>query len=635
MSGLCGWMGLDTGPDPSGIIHAMAEALPPPPHGATAAVGLIPAALGARTARGAGGFVEARGVLAAWDGYPRWSDPALASLMQSEGPGAALLEAWRRHGPGLLDHLRGETAVVVMEPARKRMLAAIDRFGIHGLCLAEVAGGVVFGSTADAVRAHPRVAALVELSPQALYDYFYFVDRVPAPETIWQGMAKLVPGECLLYDRGTVSRRRWGRVTYAPDTRAGEAALRKELRGRLDAAVRRCLEGEDTRRVGAFLSGGLDSSTVAGLFAQAVDHPARAFTIAFEADRWDESPYARLAARHFGLEHDVLTVTEAEVDGAFEAIATAYDEPFGNSSAVPAYLCARRAREAGVEMMLAGDGGDELFAGNARYLSDAVFQHYGRLPQAVRRLLIEPVALRLSPDGRFAPARKVARYVRKARLPTPVRVTGDTVFRDRPAASILAPEVLAAVDPQAPQRLVQDIWNDAGSPHTLHRHLWLDLRLTLADSDLRKVGRMCELAGVRVRYPMLDDDLADFSGRVPPDLLCRGGRLRAFYKESFQGFLPDRILNKRKHGFGLPYLEFLASHPRLRAMACDAMADLKRAGLFRPEFLDAQTAALRGGDRAGMSFAWDLVTLSRWLDSRRRPPATPPAPARPVVGAAE
>ncbi|SOD90889.1 asparagine synthetase B family protein [Caenispirillum bisanense] len=630
MSGLCGWLGVETGPDPSGIVHAMAEALPAPPHGSTAAVGLPPAALGARTARGAGGFVEARGVLAAWDGYPRWTDAALAAVARSNGPGAALLEAWRRHGPDLLDHLAGEVAVAVLEPARKRLLVAVDRFGVHGLCWAEVRGGVVFGSTADAVRAHPAVET--SLSAQALYDYFYFVDRVPAPETIWQGIGKLVPGECLLAEAGRVTRRRWGRVAYDPDRTAGEAGLQKDLRRHLDTAVRRCIDGEDTHQVAAFLSGGLDSSTVAGLFAQAVDHPARAVTVAFEDQRWDESPYARLAASHFRMDHDIVTVTPAEVEAAFEAIATAYDEPFGNSSAVPAYLCARRARETGVELMLAGDGGDELFAGNARYLSDAVFQHYGRIPAALRRAVIEPAALRLSPDSRIMPLRKVARYVRKARLPTPVRVTGDTVFRDQPAAGILAREVVAAVDPKAPERLVQAIWDDAGSDHPLHRHLWLDLRLTLADSDLRKVSRMCELAGVRVRYPMLDDDVADFSGRVPPDLLCRGGRLRAFYKDAFRGFLPDAILAKQKHGFGLPYLDMLTAHAPLRAMACDTLADLKGAGLFDAGFLDGQIRALRAGDRAAVPLAWDLVTVGRWLVSRRHPPGRRPQPA---LGAAE
>lgn len=634
MSGVCGWLAIDTGAEAAGVIHAMTEALPAPPHGVTGCVGLPPAGLGARTARAAGGFAEAGGVLAAFDGHPRWTDPALAARARAEGHAAALLEAWRRFGPGLLDHLGGAVSVAVMEPARRRLLVSVDRFGIHGLCYAEVAGGVVFGSTADAVRAHPLVAA--PLCPQALHDYFYFVDRVPAPQTIWQGIAKLVPGECLVMDGGSLSRRRWWRLDYRPQDDADEAAMRDELRRRLDIAVRRSLEGEDTRKVAAFLSGGLDSSTVAGLFARAVDHPARAHTIAFEAARYDESPYARLAAEHFGMDHALLTVTPAEVEDAFEAIAIAYDEPFGNSSAVPAYLCARHARDSGIDCMLAGDGGDELFAGNARYVDDEVFQHYGRIPAAVRRLLIEPVALRLSPEGRFPPTRKVARYVRKARQPAPVRVTGDNVFRRLPAAAMLAPEVVAAVDVEAPRRLVEDIWAEAGSDHPLHRHLWLDLRLTLADSDLRKVSRMCELAGVRVRYPMLDDDLAAFSGRVPPQWLCRDGRLRAFYKDAFRGFLPDAILTKTKHGFGLPYLQFLTDHPPLRAMACDAIADLREAGLFRRDFLESELAALRhagSGAGRGLGVAWDLVVLSRWLDSRRRPVGRRHVPPQPRLAA--
>lgn len=187
------------------------------------------------------------------------------------------------------------------------------------------------------------------ISPQAFHDYLYFVDRVPAPETIRPGIRKLVPGECLIHEAGRTRAHRYWTMPYAPDREAGEAVLAERLRTTLDAAVRRVIDGEAPHRLGAFLSGGLDSSTVAGLLAGAVkdDRAARAFTIGFEDAAYDESTYARIVAEHFGLDHDVTIVRPADVEAVFDAVATAYDEPFGNSSAVPAFLCARRAKAAG------------------------------------------------------------------------------------------------------------------------------------------------------------------------------------------------------------------------------------------------------------------------------------------------
>lgn len=640
MSGFCGWIGGAYAGDGRGVLHAMLDRLPEPADMIRQAMAGAAGGLGCKVHPADGGFLVRDGLAVAWDGAPRWRDADLGAHARAHGHGSALLEGWRRHGAAVLERLAGHVSLAIVDPATGRALAAIDRAGVQTLAYAETpGGGLVFGGTVDAVTAHPALADRADsLSAQAFHDYLYFVDRVPAPETIREGVRKLVPGECLVHEAGRTRVTRYWTMPYARDRGADKETLAARLREHLDTAVRRSVHGEAPNRLGAFLSGGLDSSTVAGLLAGAVpaDRPARAFTIGFEDARYDESDYARITAHHFGLDHDVTTVRPADVEAVFDAVATAYDEPFGNSSAVPALLCAQRARAAGVDLLLAGDGGDELFAGNARYLKDRVFQHYARLPAVLRKALIEPVAGRLSRDSRVTLLRKTARYVAQARLPMPVRVTREGLLAQMPADAVLAPDLLAEVDPDGPERLVTDIWQAAETPSDLMRFMALDLRLTLADGDLRKVGRMCALAGVRVRYPMLDDDVMAFSGTIPPELLCAGGRLRGFYKDAFADFLPRAILDKPKHGFGLPYLEFLRTDPALNAMAREAIHELKRENLFRPAFLDAEIAALSAPDGqegdGALSIAWDLVTLHRWLSRRRDRPVRARAP---VAGAAE
>ena len=202
---------------------------------------------------------------------------------------------------------------------------------------------------------------------------------------------------------------------------------------------------------------------------------------------------------------------------AIPKISATYDEPFANSSAVPAYLCALRAKEAGVETLLAGDGGDEIFAGNSRYVSDAIFDHYRLIPKVFRQGLIEPLVSGLPGWLRRVPlARKLPNYVDLATKSVAERLTGNNLYQALDPAEIFADEILSEISLEAPLALVRAIYDEAPSEAKLHRMMYLDLRITLADSDIRKVSRMCEIAGLRVRYPMLDDDLVAFSATVPP-----------------------------------------------------------------------------------------------------------------------
>jgi asparagine synthase (glutamine-hydrolysing) len=268
-------------------------------------------------------------------------------------------------------------------------------------------------------------------------------------------------------------------------------------------------------------------------------------------------------------------------------------------------------------MILAGDGGDELFGGNTRYVKDSLFDHYARLPAGVRRRLVEPLLTRNSWSGRLPVVRRLANYVSLARQSVAHRMTGHNAFAFTPVAKVFSAEAFAEVDPQGPVRFADALFDGAAGCEKIQRMMHLDLQLTLADSDLRKVVTSCTVAGTRVRFPMLDDELAAFSATLPADFLVEGGEIRRFYKDALSGFLPRMIIDKEKMGFGLPMFQYIAELPALADFFCDALTDLKQRPFFDREFLNHMVDSVRHGEpgtHAGV--VWDLAVLETWMASR-------------------
>lgn len=546
------------------------------------------------------------GVLATICGRAHWRDSDLAGTGAAYGDATALLGAYRRFGSDLVDQLQGEFTLAVIDPARTRVIAAADRLARQPLYYARAGSGVVFASTATAVANHPLVNT--ELSPQGVFDYLYF-HMIPAPGTIYRTIAKLPAANRVEYRDGSLEASRYWIPTFREDHDASRESLAAEVRGAIRDAV-----GQHTGpgQVGAFLSGGLDSSTVAGMLAERQGAETESFSIGFHAEGYDEIPFARATARHFGMQSHEYYVTPRDVGDSLEHIARAYDEPFGNSSALPAYFCARAAAQAGITTLLAGDGGDELFAGNTRYTKQQLFERYHQLPGALRRTVLEP-ALGTGLGG-LPGARKLRSYVEQANTPLPDRMQSYNFMHRIPPEAIFSQAFLEQVDTSSPLRRLREIYNAPAEPTTaLNRMMYLDWQITLADSDLRKVTRMCEVAGVEAVFPMLDDAVVDVSTRIPSDWKLPRGRLRGFYKDAFRDWLPAGTLGKKKHGFGLPFGVWLRTEPDLRAVASDGIANLHAQGWFAPGFLDsvlderlAEHAAYYG------DLAWVLAVLGLW-----------------------
>ena len=508
-------------------------------------------------------------------------------------------------GISALASLSGSSCTALLDPDNKAVLLASDRMGIQQLFFALRDDGIVFASSVDLLRRHPTMGSRV--SAQALFDYMYF-HVVPAPDVIFSGMSRLLPGEYLTWGEQKLERRHYWNLEFDEHLRRPFADLKVEFIESLTAAVGNC---SGKARTGAFLSGGTDSSTIAGLLRKHRQEPIDTYSIGFGVEGYDELEYARITARHFGTRHHEYCVTPDDVVDVIPKIAKLCDQPFGNSSVVPAYYCAKLAAEDGIELMLAGDGGDELFGGNARYATQGLFSFYERLPRPLRSALVEP-AVSLIPNG-IPALRKVRGYVEKARIPMPARTEIHNLLHHFGYEDIFSRDVLRLVDVERPLKLQSEAYFNPTASSLINRQLAMDMKFTLADNDLPKVCRACELAGLPVAFPMLDQRVVDFSLRLAPDLKLKGMKLRYFFKEALRGFLPDATLRKTKHGFGLPFGPWLVSHQRLREVAFDSLTDLRKRRMFADALFDRLPRQLPEHPPYYGTMIWLLMMLEQWF----------------------
>ena len=614
MNGMCGWFG-------GGLVQDAAQVLARMSHPLNIANAqgtryLAPHRALYQTGTAAQPALEPQEISAAMCGHPRWKEPQLDALAKSHGQHAALIEAYRRFGESVPQHIDGHFALAILDAARQRVVLAVDRIGAHPMSYAHTPDGtLVFGSTTDAVREHPSVDS--KLSMQSLYDYIYF-HMIPSPETVYAAIHKLDPAQCLVLENGKLRLSFYWQPAFVESSTKKLGELQDEFLKIMRGSVARCNPDEHT---GAFLSGGTDSSTVSGMLAGLQPNAARTYSIGFNAEGYDEISYARLASNHFHTQQHEYYVMPQDVADAIPNIARAYDEPFGNSSAIPTYYCARMAQQDGMRVLLAGDGGDELFGGNARYAKQKVFDVYQRIPAALRSAMIEPLFVGLPFSKWLPPARKVRSYIEQARVPMPERMESYNFLSRSDPRAIFQTSFLEAVNPGHPLALLQAVYQRAPTSSLLNRMLYMDWKVTLADNDLRKVNRMCALAGIEVRYPMLDDELVEFSARVSPQLKLRGLKLRYFFKKSLENFLPHEIINKPKHGFGLPFGEWLKTSPQLQDVVYSSLQAFKTRGIVRPEFIDELITTHRSGHAAYYgTMLWVFAFLEQWFQQHKIAP---------------
>ena len=530
-------------------------------------------------------------------------DPAQMSLAER------VAHIYLTQSIGFISKLKGAFALALWDERAHRLVLAIDRFGIKGLYWSQEDDRLLFASRASAIRAAKDWPA--EVNSAALMQYLLF-SVVPAPLVIYQGMEKLRPGHWLLYENGGVSQRCYWDLDYPESENQNVGEWAKAVREGMRAAVGRHLEGCAPDNTGAYLSGGTDSSSVVA-FMNERHSPVNTFSIFFQERRYNEINFARVTAERFGTRHHERRLGPAEAAAAIPRIVEYYDEPFANSSAIGAYYCALLARERGIEILLAGDGGDELFAGNERYATDKYFALYHSLPTWLRRGILEPVAHLLPLNG--GPLSLPRRYIRRANVPNPRRIFSFGLFLSTPPEEVFEREFLEQVPATEWMTIAEQHFHAARARSELNRLMFLDLKMTLADNDLRKVSGTAELAGVHVRFPLLDYQLAELSGQIPTNLKLKGFQKRYIFKQAMKGILPEQVLYKKKHGFGVPVSHWFLEDPQLKSLMQDVLCDTRtrQRGYFRPQFLDRLMDLHRREHAAYYGeVIWYLVALELW-----------------------
>ncbi len=521
-----------------------------------------------------------------------------------------LVHAYEQWGEDFLTRLRGMFSLALWDGRTRTLIAARDRAGEKPLYWTETAQGLRLASEVKALLVRPDVSR--ELDPIAL-DQFLTYEYVIAPRTMLNGVHKLPPAHFLRYRDGQASVHRYWDAAAVPlrSWQDGEAA--EALRAALKQAVVRQLMADVP--LGAFLSGGIDSSSIVALMSEASSQPVNSFSIGFADGTYNELPYAREVASLFGTRHRERTASP-DLAAMFDRLVVHLDEPFADTSLFPTFSVSELAREH-VKVVLSGDGGDELFGGYDAYQAQALSAKLGWMGDALMPALAG-VASALPPtEKKKGLVNKVKRFsAGAATAPADLGHYRWMVYLSaRDKARLYKSglrDALGANDVYAP---VRDALGRFGQDDVLNRQLYADLSLYLADDILVKVDRMSMATSLETRAPFLDADLMELAFSMPGHLKIRNGERKWILKQAMHDVLPDSILNRRKEGFSIPMKNWLRRElqPLMRELLSPDR--VQRRGLFDPAAVSALMDAHTAGTENYAHTLFPLMVFERWAEA--------------------
>jgi asparagine synthase (glutamine-hydrolysing) len=514
-----------------------------------------------------------------------------------------LVHAWEEWGEAFVERLRGMFAIALWDKRRRRLLLARDRFGIKPLYYSHENGALSFASELKSMLEQPGFSR--EIDPQAIAAYLAF-NSIPAPLTIFKGARKLPPGFLLAWEGGELELRRYARPGPPPGNelrRGTEAELAAELREVLDDSVRAHLVADVP--VGVLLSGGVDSGGLAALASRHVDEPLRTFSIGFEEAGFDELSRARLVAERYGTDHHELVLRPNAVE-LLPKLVESFDEPFGDSSALPTYLVSELA-VGEVKVALSGEGGDELFGGYYTYVADLLARRVGRLA-ALARPLAEALPSR---SDRVGFDYKAKRFARAAALPPLERHHGWKEIFSPQARDELAGAAFAGWDPLD---LYRARYAETAGAEPLARMQDLDLGIYLVDDLLVKTDRLSMAHSLELRVPFLDPQVAEFAFSLPTKMKVRGFAKKRLLRSALEPLLPHEVIHGRKQGFSIPIATWLRGPLEPFAREVLAPSAVARQGLLDPAAVTPTLDRHCSGQEDLSRQVWGLMALTLWFD---------------------
>jgi asparagine synthase (glutamine-hydrolysing) len=514
-----------------------------------------------------------------------------------------LVHLYEEHGDAFVERLRGMFAIALWDDRRGRLLLARDRFGIKPLYYRHLGGELSFASELKAMLEQPGFSRAID--PEALAAYLAF-NSIPAPLTIFAEARKLPQGHLLTWEGGRVEQVRYARPGPPPATelRSGSAEqLAAELREVLSDSIRAHLVADVP--VGVLLSGGVDSGGITALASAHAAEPLKTFSIGFEEAGFDELERARLVSRQYGTDHHELILRPDAVE-LFPKLVEAFDEPFGDSSALPTYLVSELAAGE-VKVALSGEGGDELFGGYYTYVADLLATRIGRLAA-----LAAPLAERLpSGERRVGFDYKAKRFARGAHLP-PLEAhhAWKEIFSPATRAALLG----ARNPAWDPVDLYRERYAETAGAEPLARLQDVDLGIYMVDDLLVKTDRASMAHSLETRVPFLDQKVAEFAFSLPRPLRVRGFAKKRLLRQALAPLLPKEVVGGRKQGFSVPVAAWLRGPLQPYAREVLSAANLERQGCLDPAtvrgVLDAHTSGREDLSRQ----IWGLMAFTLWFD---------------------
>ncbi|MBP8980266.1 MAG: asparagine synthase (glutamine-hydrolyzing) [Syntrophobacterales bacterium] len=534
----------------------------------------------------------------------------------SQTDGEVIIHLFEEEGTASFKRLRGMFALALWSEPSQILFLARDPLGIKPLVFFADGGRFLFASEIKALLMDPAVGR--EIDPEAL-ELYLGLNYIPAPWTIFRKIRKLRPGHHLTVGKGLIKEDRyWDLPPSAADfenVKDGFTTAQAALRSALTEAVRGHLIADVP--LGAFLSGGIDSSVIVALMAQNSPGPVKTYTIGYsDMAMYDERAYARDVAAMYGTDHHEIVLSGREVIDTVPAVLAALDEPFGDSSAVPTYIVARETAK-DVKVALSGDGGDELFAGYRLYRGEQWQGLYRRLPRLLREGLIDDI-YKFLPESREGPLterfRRLKKFLRGAAKETlPERfLAWNELFGPTERKALLRPDFYS----EAPLALT--LFTTALEHRdydSLNRMLYTDITVSLPGDMLWKVDMMSMVHPLEVRVPLLDRGVCETAFRLPGDWKLKGNRGKYIFIETFKDFLPPSLHRRPKWGFEMPIARWLKGELRWLVDTYLDRGRVEREGFFDPEAVDRLVSALDDPTRDVSWRIWNLIAFGAWHEN--------------------